>query len=124
MYPSAAMPEQVAVQLGRTSVTVTQLGLGCAPIGGLYERVSEADAGAVVDRAWERGLRLFDTAPLYGSGLSERRVGAALGDRPRDAFVRLHGVGERVENEVGHGMPFVMGPCAVGGRVMPRCAHR
>jgi D-threo-aldose 1-dehydrogenase len=87
------MPEQVGVQLGRTGVTVTQLGLGCAPIGGLYEPVSEADAGAVVDRAWEHGLRLFDTAPLYGSGLSERRVGAALRDRPRDALVLSTKVG-------------------------------
>jgi D-threo-aldose 1-dehydrogenase len=87
------MPEQVGVQLGRTGVTVTQLGLGCAPIGGLYEPVSDADAGAVVDRAWERGLRLFDTAPLYGSGLSERRVGAALRERPRDEFVLSTKVG-------------------------------
>jgi D-threo-aldose 1-dehydrogenase len=81
------------VRLGRTDVTVTQLGLGCAPIGGLYEPVCEADARAVVDRAWERGLRLFDTAPLYGSGLSECRVGAALGDRPRDALVLSTKVG-------------------------------
>jgi D-threo-aldose 1-dehydrogenase len=87
MNPSAG------VQLGRTDVTVTRLGLGCAPIGGLYEPVSDPDARAVVDRAWEHGLRLFDTAPLYGSGLSERRVGAALGDRPRDALVLSTKVG-------------------------------
>jgi D-threo-aldose 1-dehydrogenase len=74
-------------------VTVTRLGLGCAPIGGLYEPVSEADAHAVVDRAWGHGLRLFDTAPLYGSGLSERRVGAALRERPRDEFVLSTKVG-------------------------------
>jgi D-threo-aldose 1-dehydrogenase len=87
------MNPTAGVQLGRTDVTVTRLGLGCAPIGGLYEPVSEADARAVVDRAWERGLRLFDTAPLYGSGLSERRVGAALRDRPRDALVLSTKVG-------------------------------
>jgi D-threo-aldose 1-dehydrogenase len=87
------MNPTAGVQLGRTEVTVTQLGLGCAPIGGLYEPVSEAAARAVVDRAWERGLRLFDTAPLYGSGLSERRVGAALRDRPRDDFVLSTKVG-------------------------------
>jgi D-threo-aldose 1-dehydrogenase len=82
-----------SVQLGRTSVTVTQLGLGCAPIGGLYEPVSEADARAVVGRAWEHGLRLFDTAPLYGSGLSERRVGAALRKHPRAELVLSTKVG-------------------------------
>jgi D-threo-aldose 1-dehydrogenase len=87
------------VQLGRTNVTVTQLGLGCAPIGGLYEQVSEADAHAVVERAWERGLRLFDTAPLYGSGLSERRVGAALRERPRDEFVLSTKVGRLLRTD-------------------------
>jgi D-threo-aldose 1-dehydrogenase len=73
------------------------LGLGCAPIGGLFERVSDAAAHAVVDRAWDRGLRLFDTAPLYGSGLSERRVGAALRDRPRDEFVLSTKVGRLLQ---------------------------
>jgi D-threo-aldose 1-dehydrogenase len=63
-----------------------RLGLGCAPLAGLYSPVSEEDARATVDRAWELGVRVFDTAPKYGSGLSERRVGAALRDRPRDAF--------------------------------------
>jgi D-threo-aldose 1-dehydrogenase len=87
------MNPTAGVQLGRTDVRVTRLGLGCAPIGGLYEPVSEANARAVVDRAWEHGLRLFDTAPLYGSGLSERRVGAALHDRPRDALVLSTKVG-------------------------------
>jgi D-threo-aldose 1-dehydrogenase len=87
-----------AVQLGRTDVTVTRLGLGCAPIGGLYEPVSEADARAVVDRGWEHGLRVFDTAPLYGSGVSERRVGAALRDRPRDALVLSTKVGRLLRN--------------------------
>jgi D-threo-aldose 1-dehydrogenase len=81
------------VQLGRTGLTVTQLGLGCAPIGGLFQPVSDSDARAVVDRAWNQGLRLFDTAPLYGSGLSERRLGDALRDRPRDEFVLSTKVG-------------------------------
>jgi D-threo-aldose 1-dehydrogenase len=81
------MDPTVGVGLGRSGLTVTRLGLGCAPIGGLYERVSDTDARAVVDRAWERGVRLFDTAPLYGSGLSERRLGFALQERPRDELV-------------------------------------
>jgi D-threo-aldose 1-dehydrogenase len=63
------------------------LGLGTAPLGGLYETVDEDAALAVVTRAWELGIRYFDTAPYYGSGLAERRLGAVLRDRPRDDFV-------------------------------------
>jgi D-threo-aldose 1-dehydrogenase len=81
------------VRLGTAELTVTRLGLGCAPIGGLYEAVSDADARAVVDCAWEHGLRFFDTAPLYGSGLSERRLGLALRGRPRDDYVLSTKVG-------------------------------
>ena len=87
------MNPTAGVGLGRSGLTVTRLGLGCAPIGGLYERVSDTDARAVVDRAWERGVRLFDTAPLYGSGLSERRVGLALQGRRRDELVLSTKVG-------------------------------
>jgi D-threo-aldose 1-dehydrogenase len=85
------------VPLGPRGLEVTQLGLGCAPLGGLFEPVSEADARAVVDRAWDEGVRMFDTAPLYGSGLSERRVGAALRERPRDEFVLSTKVGRLLQ---------------------------
>jgi len=70
-------------RLGDTELTVTRLGLGTVPLGGLYAAVSEEQAHAVVERAWERGLRFFDTAPLYGYGLSERRLGHVLRDKPR-----------------------------------------
>jgi D-threo-aldose 1-dehydrogenase len=83
--------------LGRSGLEVTQLGLGCAPLAGLFEPVSDADARAVVDRAWDAGVRTFDTAPLYGSGLSERRVGAALRDRPREQFVLSTKVGRLLQ---------------------------
>ncbi len=63
------------------------LGLGTAPLAGLYEPVEEETAQAVVERAWELGIRAFDTAPFYGSGLAERRLGRALRGKPRDAFV-------------------------------------
>lgn len=63
------------------------LGLGTAPLGGLYEAVEDETAHAVVERAWELGLRYFDTAPLYGSGLAERRLGAVLRGKPRDELV-------------------------------------
>lgn len=68
------------VPLGGTDVTVTRLGMGLAPIGGLYSAVGDRTAAAAVDEAWRRGVRFFDTAPLYGAGLSERRAGAALRD--------------------------------------------
>lgn len=64
-----------------------RLGLGTAPLGGLYDAVEEATAHGVVERAWELGVRYFDTAPYYGSGSAERRLGAALSGRPRDEFV-------------------------------------
>jgi D-threo-aldose 1-dehydrogenase len=66
---------------------VTDLGLGTAPLAGLYEPVDDETAQAVVERAWELGMRTFDTAPYYGSGLAERRLGAALRGKPRDEFV-------------------------------------
>jgi D-threo-aldose 1-dehydrogenase len=69
------------VRLGGTDVTVTRLGMGLAPIGGLFSPVGDAEASAAIDAAWQRGVRFFDTAPLYGSGLSERRAGAALRGR-------------------------------------------
>jgi D-threo-aldose 1-dehydrogenase len=70
-----------------------RLGLGCAPLGGLYTGVSEADARATIDAAWDAGIRFYDVAPLYGSGLSERRLGAALAQRPRDEYVLSTKVG-------------------------------
>ena len=73
--------------LGRGGLTVSGLGLGCAAIGNLFEAVADDDARATVDAAWAAGIRYFDTAPLYGHGLSERRLGAALSARPRDDYV-------------------------------------
>jgi D-threo-aldose 1-dehydrogenase len=69
------------------------LGLGTTSLGGLYEATDDAAARGTVDRAWDLGVRYFDTAPLYGSGLAERRLGAALRDRPRDEFVLSTKVG-------------------------------
>lgn len=80
-------------RLGRRGPTVTRLGLGCAPIGNLFRPVTDADAAATVDAAWDAGIRLFDTAPLYGHGLSEQRLGRALAGRPRDDYVLSTKVG-------------------------------
>ena len=66
--------------------TRSRLGLGTGPLAGLFEAVSAASARATVDRAWDMGVRHFDTAPLYGSGLAEERLGAALAARPRGEY--------------------------------------
>jgi D-threo-aldose 1-dehydrogenase len=73
--------------LGRTGLTVTELGFGAAPIGNLYAEVSDDVAAAAIDAAWDAGVRFFDTAPHYGLGLAEARLGAALAGRPRDEVV-------------------------------------
>lgn len=84
------------VVLGRTDVRVTRLGLGLASIGGLFAPVSDDDAARTIDRAWEVGVRLFDTAPVYGYGRSERRAGAALAGRPRDRYALCTKVGRLI----------------------------
>jgi D-threo-aldose 1-dehydrogenase len=66
---------------------VTELGLGTAPFGNLFREVSDEDVRLAVDTAWNGGVRYFDTAPHYGLGLAESRLGAALHGRPRDEFV-------------------------------------
>ena len=75
-----------ATRLGRSSVTVTPLGFGGASIGNLYKQVSDDEAAAVVDAAWHAGIRYFDTAPHYGLGRSEQRLGATLRRLPRASY--------------------------------------
>ena len=81
------------VSLGATSLVVTRLGLGTAPLGGLFAPVQETQAVAAVERAYRLGMRLFDTAPLYGYGLAERRLGEVLRQLPREEFVLATKVG-------------------------------
>jgi len=81
------------VQLGTTPLQVTRLGLGTAPLGGLFEAVADDEAHRVVEAAWKAGIRFFDTAPLYGHGLAELRLGAVLSSKPRDEFVLATKVG-------------------------------
>jgi D-threo-aldose 1-dehydrogenase len=73
-------------EIGRTSVTVSELGLGGSTIGNLYRPVDDEAAFAAVEAAWEGGIRYFDTAPHYGLGLSEQRLGRALQGKPRDEY--------------------------------------
>ncbi len=74
-------------KIGHTLVEVTELGFGGAQIGNLYAPVDDQTAAQAVEAAWDAGVRYFDTAPHYGLGLSERRLGAALAGRPREEFV-------------------------------------
>jgi len=74
-------------KLGRSDVMVPQFGFGGAPLGDLFVKVSEADATATLDAAWNAGVRYYDTAPWYGRGQSEHRIGRALYDRQRKDVV-------------------------------------
>lgn len=86
-----------ARRLGRTNVRVSPLGFGAAPIGNLYTPLDDDRARATVEAAWDAGVRYYDTAPHYGLGLSERRLGAALARRPRGEFTVSTKVGRLLE---------------------------
>ena len=86
--------------LGRTALTVTRFGLGTAPLAGLFEAVDEAQGIAVIERAWDAGIRFFDTAPLYGHGLAEMRLGKVLRQKPRDDFTLATKVGRLLRSDV------------------------
>lgn len=73
--------------LGSSNIRIGPLGLGCAALGELFSRVSEKNAHSVLDTAWLRGVRYFDTAPLYGHGLSEHRLCSFFFTKPRSDFV-------------------------------------
>jgi D-threo-aldose 1-dehydrogenase len=74
-------------KLGNTGVELTQLGFGTAPLGELFFKVDELTAAATLQAAWDAGIRYYDTAPYYGRGLSEIRVGRFLDSKPRREFV-------------------------------------
>lgn len=77
----------------RTNAARVPFGFGAANLGNLYRAVDDETARTCVDTAWAGGIRYFDTAPHYGLGLSEQRLGAALAGRPRDEFVLSTKVG-------------------------------
>ncbi|MEM1351312.1 MAG: aldo/keto reductase [Pseudomonadota bacterium] len=84
-------------RLGNGGLTFTELGFGTAPIGNLYRAISDEDARAILDTAWDGGVRYFDTAPLYGLGLSETRLNPFLRDKPRDDYVLSTKVGRLIQ---------------------------
>jgi len=83
--------------LGSSGVPVSGLGFGAAVIGNLFTEVTDEQAHEAVTAAWQRGIRYFDTAPHYGLGLSERRLGEALSAFPRAEFTVSTKVGRRLE---------------------------
>ena len=80
-------------KVGKTNIEVTELGLGGAPMGGFRATISDAEATALTDAAYEGGVRYFDTSPFYGYGRSELRMGAALRTKPRDELILSTKVG-------------------------------
>lgn len=87
--------------LGRSGVQVTELAFGAAGIAGLFTSVSDEQAYAALETAWDAGIRYFDTAPHYGLGLSERRLGAML--RGRSGYTLSTKVGRLLEPFSGGG---------------------
>jgi D-threo-aldose 1-dehydrogenase len=103
-----------ALPLGRTGLRVSRLGVGGTPFGNLFRPISDDDLGAAFEAAWDTGLRFFDTAPQYGGGLSEQRMGALLKTKPRNAYVLSSKVGKLLrptpdgrapEGIFAHGLP-------------------
>lgn len=72
---------------GIDASALTRLGYGAANVGNLFRELTDDQAWAILDAAWSSGIRYFDTAPHYGLGLSERRLGAFLKTKPREEFV-------------------------------------
>lgn len=99
-------------------VRVSGLGFGTAPIGNLYAEVAERDARMALDRALQLGVRYFDTAPFYGHGLAERRLGAALHGAARDTFMVSTKAGRRIEPDPAQRAPVNDGFAVQGSRAV------
>ncbi|MGY0459054.1 aldo/keto reductase [Kitasatospora sp. cg17-2] len=80
-----------------------KLGFGTAPLGNMYRAIPAAEAAATVEAAWQQGVRYFDTAPFYGAGLAEERLGEVLAAKPRDEYVLSTKVGRVVLDEAEQG---------------------
>ncbi len=80
-------------KFGRVDLEVSVIGFGAAPIGNIFRPIAEQESDRMISRAWDSGLRYYDTAPMYGHGLSEARCGHGLRWYPRDEFVLSSKVG-------------------------------
>ena len=87
------MPAISIRKFGPLGFDITDMGFGAAPIGNFLRPISEAETEAMINRAWDAGMRYFDTAPYYGHGLSELRLGHYLRWKPREQFVISNKVG-------------------------------
>jgi D-threo-aldose 1-dehydrogenase len=92
-------------RLGKTALDITRLGFGGNALGNLYEALDETAARDAVNAALDCGVNYFDTAPLYGHGLSERRIGDMLRARPRDSYVLSTKVGRLLRPHGRHAPP-------------------
>ncbi|WP_397448210.1 aldo/keto reductase [Pseudomonas sp. NA-150] len=91
---------------------IGQLGFGAAPLGNMFRAIDEEEAIATVEAAWDQGIRFFDTAPVYGAGLSETRLGKALAKHHRDEYTLATKVGRLISDELhtsAHSGPFGQG---------------
>ncbi|MET7540539.1 aldo/keto reductase [Streptomyces sp. NPDC005507] len=86
--------------MGIKSLLPGSLGFGSAPLGNMFRSIPDEEATATVEAAWDQGIRYFDTAPFYGAGLSELRLGEVLADRPRDEYVLSTKVGRVILDEL------------------------
>jgi Predicted oxidoreductases (related to aryl-alcohol dehydrogenases) len=87
------MKPAVMNKFGRTDLEVTTFAFGTAPVGNIFREIDDATSEAMFDHAWDAGVRYFDTAPMYGHGLSELRTGHALRWKNRDDYVLSSKVG-------------------------------
>ncbi len=83
-------------RLGRVDLDVTAFGFGTAPVGNFLREIDNDTSSAMFNTAWDAGVRMYDTAPMYGHGLSELRTGEALRWKNRDDFVLASKVGRRL----------------------------
>ena len=87
------MQPDTKCKFGRVDLEVSAFGFGTAPIGNIFREIDEATSDAMIQTAWDRGVRYYDTAPMYGHGLSEHRTGHSLRWKTRDDFVLSSKVG-------------------------------
>ena len=104
-------------KLGRTHLEVSEMSFGGVPIGNAFIEITDEDANNILESAWQAGLNLYDTSPMYGHGLSESRIGYALRHKNRDDFVLSTKVGRTLHPKARkdidytpwvNGLPFEM----------------
>ena len=101
-------------KVGQTALVLPILGFGGAPLGELFERVSETQSCQTLESAWSAGIRYYDTAPWYGHGLSEHRIGWLLRQQDPDSYICSTKVGRVYSRFRGRAKDFNGSPWAGG----------